>query len=167
MLPLGQSHIKPAPEPRAISPDIFGKQKKFHIILGPQDFWFTADALATLVADSYKISAQTSRMGMRLIGPELAHKQAADIISDAMMRGVLQVPADGQPIIAMADHGTMGGYAKIGCVISSQISALGRLRPHDEISFDIVTNKQAQKITAAHQLQLKRALKPALKPANG
>ena len=158
VLPLCQSNAAALHEPRAISPEIFRKQTKLNIILGPQDFWFTADALAALVSGSYKVSAQTSRMGMRLIGPELAHKQAADIISDAMMRGVLQVPADGQPIIAMADHGTMGGYTKIGCVISSQISALGRLRPHDEISFEIITNHEAQMLARAHQTALSGAI---------
>ena len=158
VIPLCQSDIPPLPETRAILPETFSKQTKFNIILGPQDFWFTADALSSLAANSYKISAQTSRMGMRLIGPELPHKQAADIISDAMMRGVLQVPADGQPIIAMADHGTMGGYTKIGCVISSQISALGRLRPHDEISFEIITNHDAQMLARAHQTALSGAI---------
>lgn len=142
-----------------ISPDVFGKQKRFHLLLGPQDFWFTTDALTALTSHRFKISPQTSRMGMRLIGPELQHKDPADIISDAMMRGVLQVPADGQAIIAMADHGTMGGYPKIACIISSELSALGRLRPHDEISFDIVTEAQAIQMVQAHQNRLKQALK--------
>ena len=59
-----------------------------------------------------------------------------------MTRGILQVPADGQPIIAMADH-TMGGYTKIACVISADLSMLGRLRPNDSITFEVVTSQEA------------------------
>ena len=160
-LTLLPSSMRSAQETRFISPDVFCKENRFHILFGPQDFWFTTAALTALESQTYKISPQTSRMGMRLIGPELQHKNAADIISDAMMRGVLQVPADGQPIIAMADHGTMGGYPKIACIISSQLSALGRLRPHDEISFEVTTEEQAAKMAHAHQRRLKEAIKHA------
>ena len=120
------------------------KPQTLRLILGPQDFWFTSQALETLTKAPYQISPQTSRMGMRLSGARLAHKGPADILSDAMVRGALQVPADGQPILAMADHGTMGGYTKIAVVISADIAAMGRLRPRDEIQFAIVTPDEAQ-----------------------
>ena len=130
--------------------------KRYHLrlIFGPQDFWFSPESAQRLCTNSYQVSPQTSRMGMRLIGPALSHKEAHDIISDGMVRGVLQVPADGQPIIAMADHGTMGGYAKIACIISADLPALGRLRPHDEISFSAVTEQEAAKAWRDHKALL-------------
>ena len=130
------------------------KPQILRILFGPQDYWFTPEASQNLTNASYKILPQTSRMGMRLAGPQLAHKGPADIISDGMIRGAIQVPADGQPIIAMADHGTMGGYTKIACVISADIAAMGRLRPHDQIFFESVTQKEAEQAFARRRAEI-------------
>ena len=134
------------------------KPTRLRIMFGPQDFWFTHGALEALTAAPYRISAQSSRMGMRLIGACLAHKGPADIVSDGMVRGAIQVPGDGQPILAMADHGTMGGYTKIGCVISADIPAMGRLRPHDEVRFEVVTAKEAEAALSAQKALITAAL---------
>ena len=154
-LPIGRS-----PRPIAHQLDrqaydaLFAKPQNIRIMLGPQDFWFTNDALQSLCAAPYQVSAQTSRMGMRLQGAHLAHKGPADIISDGMVRGAIQVPAEGQPIIAMADHGTMGGYVKIACVIAADLAPLGRLRPHDHVQFEIVTEHEAQAAYRSRQNRL-------------
>lgn len=132
----------------------FAKPQMLRIMLGPQDFWFTNEAIVNLTKAPYKVLPQTSRMGMRLAGAHLAHKGPADIVSDGMIRGAIQVPADGQPIIAMADHGTMGGYTKIGCVISADIAAMGRLRPLDEISFATVTDQEATQAARQKQAEI-------------
>lgn len=137
---------------------LFAKPSRLRILFGPQDFWFTAEALDALTAAPYRISPQTSRMGMRLIGACLAHKGPADIVSDGMVRGAIQVPADGQPILAMADHGTMGGYTKIGCVINADIAAMGRLRPHDEVRFEVVTHSEAEAARSAQKALITAAL---------
>lgn len=138
--------------------DLFAKPSRLRILFGPQDFWFTAEALDALTAAPYRISPQTSRMGMRLIGACLAHKGPADIVSDGMVRGAIQVPADGQPILAMADHGTMGGYTKIGCVISADNAAMGRLRPHDEVRFEVATHSEAEAARSAQKALITAAL---------
>ena len=139
---------------------LMAKPQTLRILLGPQDYWFTAKALAEMTRAPYEISPQTSRMGMRLNGTALTHKGPADIISDGMVRGAIQVPADGQPIIAMADHGTMGGYTKIGVVIHADISGLGRLRPHDEISFTTVTQDEAHQAYQAKKALFDKVIKP-------
>ncbi|MGC6517304.1 MAG: biotin-dependent carboxyltransferase family protein [Candidatus Puniceispirillaceae bacterium] len=159
ILKLGKTGKAP-PIPSAPLPldKLFAKPTILRLLFGPQDHWFTSEALANLSAEPYQILPQTSRMGMRLAGPSLPHKGPADIISDAMMRGTIQVPADGQPIIAMADHGTMGGYCKIGTIISADLSALGRLRPHDKISFEVVTMAEAQKYRLQHQQMIDHLL---------
>ena len=157
VIPLGKAGDKPSP-PYQCQRDIFAKQTELRLMLGPQDYWFKQEAIEALLETPYKVSPQTSRMGMRLQGAALPHKGPADIISDAMMRGVLQVPADGQPIIAMADHGTMGGYTKIGCVIAADINALGRIRPGDTISFSSVTADEAALALQQHEAARRAAL---------
>lgn len=85
------------------------------IILGPQDDHFTAEAIADLLNAEYLATAQSDRMGMRLEGKALAHREPAlaDIVSDGVAPGVIQVPGNGQPIILLADCQTVGGYPKL------------------------------------------------------
>ena len=155
-IPLAPCQILP-PINDKIDASFFTKPQRLRIMAGPQNDWFTPDGLANLTTSSYKILPQSNRMGMRLSGPTLHHKGPADIISDGMVRGAIQVPADGQPIIAMADHGTMGGYTKIATVIAADLSAMGRLRPHDVVQFEMVTSEEA-----GHALQKQTALKKAI-----
>lgn len=157
VVPLGKAGGTPALSHHC-QREIFAKRTTLRLMLGPQDFWFKQEAIEALLETTYKVSPQTSRMGMRLQGAALPHKGPADIISDAMMRGVLQVPADGQPIIAMADHGTMGGYTKIGCIIAADIDALGRIRPGDVISFTSVTAEEAALALQQHEAARRAAL---------
>lgn len=106
------------------------------LIPGPQQTHFTPNALAALVAEPFRVSTAADRMGMRLEGPPLAHNGlGADILSDGVTPGCIQVPANGQPIILLADCQTTGGYAKIGTVISADLPRLGHARPGDMLRF--------------------------------
>jgi biotin-dependent carboxylase-like uncharacterized protein len=127
---------------------------QLRIIFGPQDDWFTGEARARLTDSSWQVTPQLSRMGMRLAGPKLAHCGPADIISDGIVRGHIQVPAEGQPIILMADHGTTGGYAKIATVISADLPGLGRLRPGAAITFATVTLEEAARLAARRAAEM-------------
>jgi len=104
---------------------------------------FTDDAWGLLTHARFTISAQSNRMGYRLEGPALGHSGAADILSEAMPLGVIQVPASGQPILLLAERATTGGYATIGCVISADIPLAGQLAPGDWIEFDEITRDEA------------------------
>lgn len=104
---------------------------------------FTDDAWGLLVRARFTVSTQSSRMGYRLDGPVLAHVGAADILSEAMPIGALQVPASGQPILLMAERQTTGGYATIANVITADLPLAGQLAPGDWIAFDPVTHAQA------------------------
>ncbi len=77
-------------------------------------------------------------MGLRLAGPPLGHIAGADIVSDAVTPGAIQVPGDGRPIVLLADCQTVGGYAKIATVIAADLPRLGRLLPGDMIRFATV-----------------------------
>lgn len=91
-------------------------------------------------------------MGIRLEGTAVAHKTKANIISDAAVIGSIQIPADGKPIILMADRQTTGGYAKIGTVIKEDIIKLAQIAPKDTVQFRRISMEEAkQKYRAFYQ----------------
>ena len=104
---------------------------------------FTDDAWGLLVHARFTVSSQSNRMGYRLDGPLLGHVSGADILSEAMPNGAIQVPASGQPILLLADRATTGGYATIANVISADLPIAGQLAPGDWIQFDPVNREDA------------------------
>ena len=112
---------------------------RIRIVLGPQDDHFTPAGLETLLASTYTVSRASDRMGMRLDGPTLEHSaKGANIISDGIAPGSIQVPGNGLPIILLADRQTTGGYPKVATVISADLPALGRMTPGAKVSFAAV-----------------------------
>ncbi len=121
------------------------------VILGPQDDYFTSESLELFLSSAYRVLPVSDRMGYRLEGPKLKHRQGADIISDAIPPGAVQVPGHGAPIVMLADRQTTGGYAKIATVISADLPVLAQLRPGDGVSFKSVSMVEA--ITALREQQ--------------
>ena len=116
-----------------------------HVILGPQDDYFTEEGITAFLSSEYKVSLTSDRMGYRLQGAEIAHQGRADIISDGIVLGSVQVPADRQPIILMADRQTTGGYPKIATVISADIPLLAQCLPGaSTVTFKAITIEEAQ-----------------------
>jgi len=113
------------------------------VLAGPQDDYFTDDALGRLQASPYTIGKNSDRMGFRLEGMPLGHSRGADIISDATPMGAVQVPASGLPILLMADRQTSGGYPKIATVITADLGLAGQLGPGDTISFAVCSPREA------------------------
>jgi len=116
------------------------------LILGPQDDCFPEETLGLLVSSGFVVSPDSDRMGLRLSGPRLKHRGSADIVSDAIVCGAVQVPGDGNPIIMAADRPTTGGYPKIGAVITPDMDLLGQTKPGDEVRFTAVSLPQAHQI---------------------
>jgi biotin-dependent carboxylase-like uncharacterized protein len=114
------------------------------VVLGPQDDHFVPEALDALRSGTFVVTPLSDRMGLRLAGPGLAHRQGADIASDGIPPGAIQVPSDGQPMVMLADRQTTGGYAKIATVISADLPALGRLGPGGAVRFEIVAVEEAE-----------------------
>ena len=85
-------------------------------------------------------------MGMRLDGPYLENKVSTNIKSEGLIKGVIQVPADGKPIILLADHGTIGGYPKIGTVITADLDKVAQLTYGTKIQFQEVNLEEAEKL---------------------
>lgn len=115
------------------------------VIWGPQDDHFTDAARATLTQTEWQAASAQDRMGIRLKGEALTHasKAAADIISDGIVPGAMQVPADGQPIVLLADCQTMGGYPKIATVISADLPRMAHLPAGQRCRFQAVTMTEA------------------------
>ncbi|MGG1592485.1 biotin-dependent carboxyltransferase family protein [Terribacillus saccharophilus] len=124
----------------------YQKEVTARVVLGPHQDAFTDEAIKTFLSSNYEITPQSDRMGFRLKGPELTHKTSADIISEAIPLGGIQVPANGQPIILMADRQTTGGYTRIATVISADISLLAQAAPGAVVRFEEVSVEEAQEV---------------------
>jgi antagonist of KipI len=104
---------------------------------------FTDEAWETLVRARFTVTPQSNRMGYRLDGPVLRHVVSADILSEAVPAGALQVPASGQAILLLAERATTGGYATIANVITADLPIAGQLAPGDWIEFESCTHADA------------------------
>ncbi|TAH47714.1 MAG: biotin-dependent carboxyltransferase [Betaproteobacteria bacterium] len=133
------------------------------IVPGPQAGHFTDEALQTLLRADYRVTAEADRMGVRLEGPRLAHRGAAEIVSDATVPGSIQVPGSGQPIVLLADAQTAGGYPKIATVISADLGRLAALRPGQALRFAAVTADEGARIARAFEAET-RALIATVRP---
>lgn len=126
------------------------------VMAGPQADWFHADALKTIGGVSFRISPQSNRMGYRLQGPPLTRTRDAELISEPVGIGAIQVPSAGEPILLMADRQTAGGYPKIGYVISADLPLAGQLAPGDFIEFHLCSRQEAVAALISRERQLLR-----------
>ena len=120
------------------------------VIAGPQDDYFSAAGIETFFGTGYTVSQAVNRMGMRLEGAAVAHEKGFNIASDGIVRGAIQVPGNGLPIILMADCQTTGGYPKIATVISTDMPKLGRMMPGADIRFEAVSVEEAEAVARDH-----------------
>jgi len=124
------------------SDDVSGKIS-LHVLLGPQDDYFTDEGKRCFFTSEYRVSPMSDRMGVRLDGEKIENKNGVDIISDGIVTGSVQIPPSGTPIIMMADHQTTGGYAKIATVLQKDLGKLAQARPGDLITFHGVSEEMA------------------------
>ncbi|HET8627250.1 MAG TPA: 5-oxoprolinase/urea amidolyase family protein [Thermomicrobiales bacterium] len=132
----------------------YGQEAAVRVVLGPQDDRFTPDAIVTFLSSPYRVTRDADRMGLRLEGPALAFRDGpagADILSEGIATGAIQVPGHGQPIVLLAAHQTTGGYAKIATVIGADLWRLGQARPGDAVRFRAVSVAEAQEALRAYQ----------------
>ncbi|WP_096200978.1 biotin-dependent carboxyltransferase family protein [Bacillus sp. FJAT-45350] len=121
-------------------------KKKVRVVLGPDLEFFTAEGKRIFLKSKYEVTKDNDRMGMRLHGSRIELEGGADILSDAISFGTIQVPASGQPIIMLADRQTTGGYPRIGAVITSDLSIIAQLVPGDVVCFQAVSIEEAQEL---------------------
>jgi biotin-dependent carboxylase-like uncharacterized protein len=155
--PSGQDQMLPSP-PAATAAAL-------RVMLGPQDDYFTPDAIRTLAESAYTISDQADRMGLRLNGPILEHSaKGYNIVSDGIPTGAIQVPGNGMPLILLADRQTTGGYPKVATVISWDLPRLVQSRPGTALRFAIVDRAEAVRIAKTEDAAF-RKLVASIRPA--
>jgi biotin-dependent carboxylase-like uncharacterized protein len=137
VLPVGQrTHLPPGVD--AVPYVAAAQDVTVDLSLGPRADWFTADAIETLGTETYTVSMSTDRVGARLIGPALTRAVAGELPSEGVVLGAVQVPADGQPLIFLADHPTTGGYPVVGVLSRPGVEAIGQARPGTPVRFRIL-----------------------------
>ncbi|MCH1626163.1 biotin-dependent carboxyltransferase family protein [Ferdinandcohnia quinoae] len=124
-------------------------------ILGPHNHLFTNESIQYFLSDSYVV-IQGDRMGYRLKGPTpLKHINQADIASDAIPLGGIQVPSNGEPIILLSDRQTTGGYTRIANVISVDMYKIAQLPTGGTIQFEACTINKAHELIHRREQFLK------------
>ncbi|MCT8138163.1 biotin-dependent carboxyltransferase [Anaerobacillus sp. CMMVII] len=132
------------------------KSKKIRVTRGRQYSDFTLEAIENFFEKEYQLSLDSDRMGYRLEGEKLVTLNTVEQISEATAFGTVQVPADGQPIILMADRQPTGGYPKLANVISVDLPLLAQLKPRDMVQFEEISLEEAQELYVAQEKELRR-----------
>ena len=108
--------------------------------------YFSKEAKNKFFNEEYQVTNLSDRMGMRLEGPKLENIVNTNIKSEGLVKGVVQVPADGNPIIMFSDHGSIGGYPKIAVVITADHDKAAQLAPGSRIKFKEVNLDEAESL---------------------
>ena len=126
------------------------------ILLGSEFDWLSPRSREDLFSGEFEVTAQSDRMGYRLSGPPLMLTNPRELISEAVCPGTIQVPADGQPILLMADCATTGGYPKVAHVASVDLPLAAQLRPGGKLRLAAITLEEAQAIYREREEDLAR-----------
>ena len=120
--------------------------KNIKIIKGTNFDYFSEEAKNKFFKEEFLVTNLSDRMGMRLEGPKLNNIVNTNIKSEGLVKGVVQVPADGNPIILFSDHGSIGGYPKIAVVITADHDMTAQLIPGSKIKFKEVNLDEAEEL---------------------
>jgi len=107
--------------------------RELQVLPGPRRDWFTDSAWSLLLRRRWRVSIDADRVAVRLEGPVLTRRITDELPSEGLLRGAIQVPSSGQPLIFLADHPVTGGYPVIGVLTERAADDAAQLRPGDEI----------------------------------
>jgi biotin-dependent carboxylase-like uncharacterized protein len=136
VLPIGNAYAGPpppvevAPVPTPATGDLV-----VHVVPGPRDDWFTDEAVARFFHDSYEVTAESNRVGVRLSGPALTRARDGELPTEGMVAGSVQIPPSGQPIVFLADHPATGGYPVLAVVRTADLPVIAQARPGQAVRF--------------------------------
>ena len=128
------------------------------VIRGTNFDYFSDQSISDFFSKDFIVTKLTDRMGMRLEGVKLKNLKKTNIKSEGLVKGTIQVPADGNPIILLSDHGTIGGYPKFGVVISADYDKLVQLTPGSKIKFKETLLKDAENIYKIYNMETNNIL---------
>lgn len=121
------------------------------VVPGPRSEWVTPSSLQQLYSTSWTVTDQTNRVGLRLDGQPLARSITSELPSEGAVRGAIQIPASGLPVVFLADHPITGGYPVVAVVRDADLDSLAQLRPGDELRFTAVQPASHEPQPASHE----------------
>jgi KipI family sensor histidine kinase inhibitor len=135
--------LRPAPAGAVVMPEgevafampAPGEIVTLDVIPGPRTDWFTEESVQRFFAQAWQVTPQSSRVGIRLSGQALERSIPGELPSEGTVRGALQVPASGQPVLFLADHPLTGGYPVIACVAAHHLDLAGQIPVGASIRF--------------------------------
>ena len=134
------------------------KIENIRIMKGTNFDYFSEEGKKVFLEKEYTVSKLSDRMGMRLDGPKIENIVNTNIKSEGLLKGVIQVPADGNPIIMLSDHGTIGGYPKIAVVASVDYDRLVQISPGSKIKFKEIELPDAETLFKLYEMETQNLL---------
>ena len=137
---------------------INSKVENIRVIKGPNFDYFSEEGKKIFFEKEFTVSKLSDRMGMRLEGSKIENIINTNIKSEGLIKGVIQVPADGNPIIMLSDHGTVGGYPKIGVVASVDYDRLVQISPGSKVKFKEINLSDAETLFKLYEMETQNLL---------
>ena len=137
---------------------INSKVENIRVIKGPNFDYFSEQGKKIFFEKEFTVSKLSDRMGMRLEGSKIENIVNTNIKSEGLIKGVIQVPADGNPIIMLSDHGTVGGYPKIGVVASVDYDRLVQISPGSKVKFKEINLSDAETLFKLYEMETQNLL---------
>jgi len=137
---------------------IDSKIEFIRVIKGTNFNYFSEQSIKDFFSKKFEVTKLTDRMGMRIHGTKLINENNTNIKSEGLVKGTIQIPADGNPIILLSDHGTIGGYPKFGVVISADYDKLVQITPGSKIKFKEIDLKNAENLYSLYNMETNNIL---------
>ena len=134
------------------------KIENIRVLRGTNFNYFSEEGKVSFFKKEFVVSKLSDRMGMRLEGPKIENIVNTNIKSEGLIKGVVQVPADGNPIIMLSDHGTVGGYPKIGVVASVDYDRLVQIAPGSKVKFKEIELSDAETLFKLYEMDTNNLL---------
>jgi len=141
---------------------INSKIEFIRVIKGTNFDYFSEQSIKVFFSKDFEVTKLTDRMGMRLEGIKLNNIKKTNIKSEGLVKGTIQIPADGKPIILLSDHGTLGGYPKFGVVISADYDKLVQIPPGSKLKFKEIQLKDAENLYKLYNMETNNILNKIL-----
>lgn len=124
---------------REVPPHLISEHANLMVIPGPRQEWFTAESIRYFYSVSFEVTTDINRIGVRLHSPHAINRTTErkhkELPSEGMMKGAIQIPPNGQPVIFGPDHPTTGGYPVIGVLTRASLDTVAQLPPGSAIKF--------------------------------
>jgi biotin-dependent carboxylase-like uncharacterized protein len=127
--------------------------ENIRVIKGTNFNFFSEESKKIFFEKGFIVSKLSDRMGMRLEGSKIKNIVNTNIRSEGLIKGVIQVPADGNPIIMLSDHGTIGGYPKIGVVATVDYDKLVQIPSGSKIRFKEIKLSDAETLFKLYEME--------------